>query len=63
MQRVIEFKKKSWWSGGIDTVALNEKIAALNGDGWQVKSMVANTVAFGRVDSYSLLIELQEAKK
>ena len=60
MQRVIEFKKKNFWSSQIDIHALNEKISALNKDGWVVKSITPNSTFIGIVSSYTLLVELIE---
>ncbi|KGK01645.1 hypothetical protein [Thalassotalea sp. ND16A] len=58
MQRIIEFKKKTFWSSQIDINALNNKIAALNKDGWFVKSIIPNLSLFGGIYSYTVLIEL-----
>ena len=58
MQRVIEFKKKNFWSSQIDINALNEKISALNKDGWIIKSITPNSTLIGIVTSYTLLVEL-----
>lgn len=60
LQRVIEFKKKSFWSSQIDINALNEKISTLNKDGWVIKSITPNATFIGIVTSYTLLIELIE---
>jgi hypothetical protein len=57
LQRVIEFKKKNFWTSQVDTEALNEKISALNHDGWVVKSITPNSF-LGIIVSYTLLIEL-----
>lgn len=59
MQRVIEFKKKSFWLSSVDHEQLNEKIAQLNREGWQVISIATNNTAGGRIHSYSLLVELK----
>lgn len=59
MQKVIEFKKKNFWSSAVDTNALNEKIARLNQDGWMVKSITPNASLMGNVISYTLFIELK----
>ncbi|TPH12884.1 hypothetical protein [Litorilituus lipolyticus] len=60
MQRVLEFKKQSFWSNQIDMKALNEQIASLNQEGWSVKALTANTSFFGRINSYTILLELLE---
>ena len=58
MQRIIEFKKKTFWSSQIDINALNDQISALNKDGWFIKEMIPNSSLFGGLYSYTLLIEL-----
>lgn len=60
MQKVIEFKKRNFWSSSIDNNALNEKIYALNKDGWVVKSITPNSALMGTVMSYTILIELED---
>lgn len=57
MQRVIEFKKKNFWSSKMDINVLNEKISALNNDGWVIKSITPNSTFIGIVTSYTLLVE------
>lgn len=59
LQKIIEFKKKNFWSSQVDTKALNEKIAGLNQDGWIVKSVTPNASLMGNVFSYTLLVELK----
>ena len=60
MQKIVEFKKKTFWASRLDMNALNEKISSLNKDGWVVKSVVPNSALFGGVISYTLLLELAE---
>lgn len=60
LQRVIEFRKRNFWSSQIDVDTLNEKIAELNKDGWTVKSITLSNAFFGAVISYTLLVELAE---
>jgi hypothetical protein len=60
LQRIIEFKKKSFWASQLDISALNEKVAVLNKDGWIVKKIIPNTYFLGGIHSYTLLVELQE---
>jgi hypothetical protein len=42
----------------MDINVLNEKISALNKDGWVIKSIIPNSTFIGIVTSYTLLIEL-----
>ncbi|MBO1254995.1 DUF4177 domain-containing protein [Alteromonas sp. 5E99-2] len=58
MQKVIEFKKKGFWSNQVDISSLNNKIDELTKDGWIIKSLTPNTSLFGAVTSYTILIEL-----
>ena len=59
MQRIVEFKRTSFWSGHIDIDKLNEKMAAFNKDGWRVVTILSNTNFLGIVRSYTLLLELE----
>ena len=58
MQKVIEFKKKGFWSSQVDLNSLNNKISELTKEGWVIKSLTPNTSLFGLVTSYTILIEL-----
>lgn len=58
LQKIIEFKSKSFWFSQVDLNSLNTKISALNKDGWVIKSIISNTTIFGAVISYTLMIEL-----
>ena len=60
MQRIIEFKNKTFWSSSLDIDALNEKVSSLNKDGWIVKEVIPNTSFLGGVYSYTLLLELKK---
>ncbi len=56
-QRILEFKKKNFWTSQIDTSAMNEKLAELNQQGWQAKSVAANRSFAGVTMSYTVLLE------
>lgn len=58
MQKVIEFKKKGFWSSQVDLNSLNNKISELTKEGWVIKSLTPNTSLFGLVTSYTMFIEL-----
>ena len=62
LQKIIEFKKKNFWSSEVDVDALNQMVLELNKGGWVVKTIIPNTTFFGQINSYSLLIELQNEK-
>jgi hypothetical protein len=57
MQKVVEFKSVSFWSGVPKLSELNIKIESLNRDGWKVVTIVSNTSFAGYIRSYSLLVE------
>ncbi|QSX32226.1 DUF4177 domain-containing protein [Shewanella avicenniae] len=57
MQRVVEFKRRNFWSGRIHVAALNEQIAQYNAEGWRVVSVEPVPIPFGTVGSYLLLLE------
>lgn len=59
MQKVIEFRKARFL-GGVDIVALNDRIQELNQDGWKVINAVPLTGFYGQVHGYVLLIENKE---
>lgn len=59
MQKVIEFRKARFL-GGVDIVALNDRIQELNQDGWKVINVSASTGLYGQVYAYILLIENEE---
>ena len=59
MQKVIEFRKTRF-SGGVDIVALNDRIQELNQDGWKVINAVPLTGFYGQVHGYTLFIETDE---
>ena len=59
MQKVIEFRK-AHFLGGVDIVALNDRIQELNQDGWKVINAVPLTGFYGQVHGYALLIENEE---
>ncbi|GAA72462.1 hypothetical protein CWC14_03665 [Pseudoalteromonas sp. S3260] len=59
MQKVIEFRKARFL-GGVDIVALNDRILELNQDGWKVINAVPLTGFYGQVHGYALLIENEE---
>ena len=43
MQRIVEFKKRHFWTINIDMESLNQKVEQLNQDGWLVKHIIPNT--------------------
>jgi hypothetical protein len=57
LQRVIEFKKLSFWTSRPDLAQLNEQILQLNKDGWRVVTIAPNCTMLGLVTSYTLLLE------
>ena len=59
MQKVIEFRKARFL-GGVDIVALNDRIHELSQDGWKVINAVPLTGFYGQVHGYALLIENEE---
>ncbi len=59
LQRIIEFKKKTFWASSLDVNALNDQISSLNKDGWVVKKVIPNSYFLGGVYSYTLLLELE----
>ncbi|MCW8126665.1 DUF4177 domain-containing protein [Microbulbifer halophilus] len=60
MQKIVEFRKRSFWHSQVDLTALNEKIVELNRDGWRVEQVVNNTNLVGQVMSCTLLLERDE---
>ena len=58
MQKIVEFKKRGFFSHAID--ALNERIYQLNQDGWRVISVTTATGFQGQITAYALLIENNE---
>ncbi|MEL0634074.1 hypothetical protein V6237_14935 [Pseudoalteromonas carrageenovora] len=59
MQKVIEFRKTRFL-GGVDIVALNDRIQELNQDGWKVLNAVPLAGFYGQVHGYTLFIETDE---
>ena len=57
MQKVVEFRKRNFWSSRIDVKQLNEKIQQLNQDGWSVIHVTPIFTIFGVVNGYTLLIQ------
>ena len=57
MQRVIVFRKLSFWTSQPDLRKLNEKITELNRDGWRVTNIVPASGFTGMIRSYTLLVE------
>ena len=57
MQKVVEFRKRNFWSSRIDVKQLNEKIQQLNQDGWSVILVTPIFTIFGVVNGYTLLIQ------
>ena len=57
MQRIVEFKKRHFWTINIDMESLNQKVEQRNQDGWLVKHIIPNTPFTGTVASYSILLE------
>ena len=57
MQKVVEFRKRNFWSSRIDVKRLNEKIQQLNQDGWSVIHVAPIFTIFGVVCGYTLLIQ------
>jgi len=60
MQRVILFKKRNFWSSQVDIQELNDKIAALNSEGWKVASIIPSATFAGVVSSYTIVIENEQ---
>ncbi|WP_282115151.1 hypothetical protein [Pseudoalteromonas arctica] len=60
MQKIVEFKKRGFFSHGIDVDALNERIYHLNQEGWKVISINTATAFQGQITAYILLIENDE---
>ena len=60
MQKIIEFKKRNFWSSQVDINQLNDKIYQLNQDGWRVLTVTANNSYFSGVFSYTLLLEIKD---
>lgn len=57
MQKVIVFRKMSFWTSQPDMSELNQKIQSLNNDGWKVQSIVPNVTMVGFIRSFTLLLE------
>ncbi|MBU2886439.1 DUF4177 domain-containing protein [Gilvimarinus agarilyticus] len=57
MQKVIVFRKMSFWTSQPDMLKLNQKIQSLNKDGWKVQSIVPNVSMVGVIRSFTLLLE------
>ena len=57
MRKVLEFKKRRLWIGDVNLDLLNEQILDIEKDGWRVISITPSSDFFGRVSSYTLLIE------
>ncbi|MDO6745662.1 hypothetical protein [Gilvimarinus sp. 1_MG-2023] len=57
MQKVIVFRKMSFWTSQPDMLKLNQKIQSLNKDGWKVQSIVPNVSMVGAIRSFTLLLE------
>ena len=57
MQKIIEFRKRNFWSNQIDIAHLNNQIAKLNADGWKIVSMSISDGLFGGVVSYILFLD------
>ncbi len=57
MQRVFEYRNRSFWSSRIDLTKLNDKLVELNRDGWTVKSVTPNSTLVGIVLSYTIFME------
>jgi len=58
MKRVIEFKKRNFWSSKLDVDALNERLNELSKDGWQLISIQPVSTFLGVITAYILVIEL-----
>lgn len=56
-QRIVEFRKRNFWTNQVDTSVLNERLAQLNIEGWCAVSVMANHSFAGLVTSYTLLLE------
>ncbi|TWX65311.1 hypothetical protein ESZ36_18110 [Colwellia demingiae] len=57
MRKVLEFKKRRYWIGDVNIDLLNQQILTIEKDGWKVISINPSSDFFGRVSSYTLLIE------
>ncbi len=60
MQKIVEFKKRGFFSHGIDVDALNTRIYQLNQQGWRVINVTTATGFQGQITAYALLIENNE---
>ncbi|MBE8168522.1 MAG: hypothetical protein HAW66_09180 [Shewanella sp.] len=60
MQKIIEYRKRNFWSSQLDLESLNKQIFELNKDGWFVKAITPNTAFIGVVTSYTLLLESKD---
>ena len=61
MQKVIEFRKARFL-GGVDIVALNDRILELNQDGWKVINAVPLQVFMGKCTVIHYLLKLTSFK-
>lgn len=57
MQRVVEFRKKHFWSGRLNLDALNTQIDKYREQGWRVVTIRPVTATFGVGGSYLVLLE------
>ena len=57
MRKVLEFNKRRYWIGDVNLDLLNQQIVTIENDGWKVISINPCSDLFGRVSSYTLLIE------
>ena len=57
MQKIVEFRKRRFWSSRIDVKQLNERIEHYNQDGWSVVNVTPIFTLFGVVNGYALLIQ------
>jgi len=62
-QKIIEFRKRTFWVGQLDLAALNRKIFQLNQEGWRLVSVIPNTAFTGAITSYTLFVEKQIVEK
>lgn len=58
MRKIVHFsKKKNWFLTEPDLDLLNQQIAEIEGDGWNIISVQSNCNFAGVVSSYTLLVE------
>jgi translation elongation factor EF-1beta len=57
MVKVVEFKKRNFWSSSIDIEMLNNKIKTYEASGWKIIQIQPVTAFGGAVTAFYLLLE------